>query len=266
MTNQMTTAFEFEAINVRVVTDDNGDPWWAARDVTVALGYAPSSDITNLVSKIPAEWKGTKPFRTLGGVQDIIALSEAGLFFFLARSNMDKALPFQKWIAGEVLPSIRRTGRYAVPTRPVDPTSLGLPDFTDPIAAAQAWIDQAKRIREVETTVAAQAPMVAFAQAVGTSDDTISVNALAKMAAQNGVDIGQNRLFTWMREKGYIMRDGRNNIPTQSALDAGWLVVRESIVVTPNGHSKVTITTKVTGKGQVYFMRKLLPETGIVKA
>jgi len=105
-------AFEFEQRAVRVEVFD-GEPWWVAKDVALALGYAESSDVSSLTSKIPPEWKGHKPFVTPGGVQEIVALSEQGLYFFLARSDKPMALPFQKWVAGEVLPCIRKTGQYA---------------------------------------------------------------------------------------------------------------------------------------------------------
>jgi prophage antirepressor-like protein len=116
---QLVPAFEFEQRSVRVELFD-GEPWWVAKDVMAALGYAESSDAANITAKVPDEWKGTKPFRTLGGVQEMIALSEQGLYFFVARSDKPAALPFQKWIAGEVLPQIRKTGAYAVEKSPVE--------------------------------------------------------------------------------------------------------------------------------------------------
>jgi prophage antirepressor-like protein len=137
-------AFEFETQAVRVELFD-GEPWWVAKDVAVALGYAETSvanNMSNLVAKVPAEWRGNKPFLTPGGTQEILCLSEQGLYSFLARSNMEAAVPFQKWIAGEVLPSIRKTGKYSVV--PVDPTALGLPDFNDPFAAAEAWAKEGR--------------------------------------------------------------------------------------------------------------------------
>ena len=117
--DQLVQVFEFESMRVRVELFD-GEPWWVAKDVMSALGYAESSDVNSTTAKVPEEWKGLKPFGTPGGVQEMIALSEQGLYLFVARSNMPEALPFQKWIAGEVLPSIRKTGSYAVEKSPVE--------------------------------------------------------------------------------------------------------------------------------------------------
>lgn len=117
--NQVERAFEFEQKPVRVELFD-GEPWWVAKDVALALGYATGCAIASLVDKVPGEWKGIKRFDTLGGSQEMIALSENGLYLFVLRSNMPAALPFQKWIAGEVLPQIRKTGSYSVNKTPAE--------------------------------------------------------------------------------------------------------------------------------------------------
>jgi len=137
--SQLVQAFEFENRTVRVELFD-GNPWWVAKDVMSALGYAESSDAANITAKVPDEWKGTKPFRTPGGVQEIIALSEQGLYFFVARSDKPAAVPFQKWIASEVLPQIRKTGRYSDSKTPVE--SL--------LDAVQNLVDHERRMRELE--------------------------------------------------------------------------------------------------------------------
>jgi prophage antirepressor-like protein len=138
-------AFAFEGHDVRVELFD-GEPWWAARDVAIALGYADSSvasNMSNLVSKVPDKWKGNKPFLTLGGVQEIIALSEQGLYFFVARSDRPAAFPFQEWIAGEVIPSIRKTGAYAVELSPCEML----------LASAQRLVDHERRVVALEREV-----------------------------------------------------------------------------------------------------------------
>jgi prophage antirepressor-like protein len=139
--------FEFEQRPVRVELFD-GEPWWAAKDVMVALGYADSSEVHSTTAKVPDEWRGRKPFATPGGVQEMIALSEQGLYFFVARSNMPAALPFQKWIAGEVLPSIRQTGAYAVGGKALTKTQLLL-------LQVQAMAEQEERQREADARAAA---------------------------------------------------------------------------------------------------------------
>ncbi len=104
--------FGYEGKEIRTALE-KGEVWVAAKDVAEVLGYARFD--SNLIAQVPDEWKGTKRIRTLGGDQKMLCLSEQGLYFFLARSDKPKALPFQKWIAGEVLPAIRKTGTYATP-------------------------------------------------------------------------------------------------------------------------------------------------------
>jgi len=124
--------FAFEDALVRVLQDKNGNPLFVAKDVCRALGYADASNTARLIAHVPEEWKGVNPIHTLGGEQDVLTLTEQGLYFFLARSDKPKALPFQKWLAGEVLPAIRKTGVYVSPARankfniPLIPESLGL--------------------------------------------------------------------------------------------------------------------------------------------
>ena len=145
--NQLAQVFEFDQCPVRVELFD-GEPWWVAKDVMAALGYSESSEVHSTTSKVPEEWKGRKPFATPGGTQEMIALSEQGLYVFLARSNMPAALPFQKWIAGEVLPSIRKTGRYAVPGKELSATQMFL-------LQAQAMVEQEDRMRAQEASQSA---------------------------------------------------------------------------------------------------------------
>jgi prophage antirepressor-like protein len=131
----------FENLAVRIGMF-NGEPWWVAKDVMAALGYAENSDVSSITSKVPEEWKGHKRFGTLGGVQEMIALSEQGLYHFVARSDKPAALPFQKWVAGEVLPSIRKTGSYGIQKK--TPAEMLLD-------SVQMLVDQEKKQREHDT-------------------------------------------------------------------------------------------------------------------
>lgn len=265
--------FSFENHPVRIVLDEKGEPWWAAKDVAVALGYAPSSDINSLVSKVPDKWLCPKPFGTNAGMREMIALSENGLYIFVLRSNMPAALPFQEWIAGEVLPSIRRTGQYSA--IPEDPTQMGLPDFNDPIAAAEGWLAEAKKRREAEAVarvakdlarvamertrlltakVEDDAPKVDFADRLQAAPTTHLVGAVAKMIQQGTkISMGQNRMFEWLRENKYLHQTGsRRNHPTQRSLDAGWFTLQVRNVEV-NSETKVKYTTRVTGKGLLHL-------------
>jgi prophage antirepressor-like protein len=149
-TEIVTKEYMFENLAVRIGMF-NDEPWWVAKDVAVALGYAESSianAIGSLVAKVPEEWRGQKRFLVDGNTLDMIALSEQGLYFFLARSNMPAALPFQKWIAGEVLPSIRKTGSYGIQTKPPTPTQMFLLQ-----AQAMAAQEERQTVLEVQQDV-----------------------------------------------------------------------------------------------------------------
>lgn len=121
---------------VRVIIDENNEPWFVASDIAQALGYSEESKAARLFSRVPEDWKGVKPIHTLGGNQDTTMLSEQGLYFFLGRSDKHKALPFQKWLAGEVLPSIRKTGSY----------SLLPKDYASALRALAAEVEEKERI------------------------------------------------------------------------------------------------------------------------
>ncbi len=105
--------FVFESRTVRVIMVEN-EPWFVAKDISEALEYSESSNAARLFSHVPDEWRGMNPIHTLGGTQEMLTVSEQGMYFFIVRSDKPKALPFQKWAAGDVFPSIRKTGKYEV--------------------------------------------------------------------------------------------------------------------------------------------------------
>jgi prophage antirepressor-like protein len=264
--------FDFEAQAVRVEIVD-GEPWFVAKDVAEVLGYSPNSDINSLMAKVPAQWLCPKPFGTSAGVREMLCLSEQGLYFFLGRSDKSKALPLQMWVAGEVLPSIRKTGKYAV-TFP-DPTLLGLPDFRDPLLAAEGWIVQYKRAETAETTVKqleakveADAPRVAYAEMVEAAQETVLVRELAAMiTAHAAVTVSQKELFWWMREKRLVQRAKNcTQLPTKLAVDRGWLVPRHSTWTDEAGQVHVARTTGVTVKGQAHFLSVFASRRALIQA
>ena len=138
---------------------------------------------------------------------------------------------------------------------------LALPNFSNPAEAARAWADQFEKRKQAEALNEANRPKVIFAEAVSTSKDGILVGMLAKLLHQNGVKIGQNRLFQWLRDKGYLMKRGVDkNMPTQRSKELGLFDVKERVVGNPDGSIRLTRTPVVTGKGQVYFVQKFLSE------
>jgi anti-repressor protein len=253
--------FDFDGQPVRVVTDDRGEPWFVATDVATVLDHRDAHSLTRL---IPDDEKGTHPMRTLRGDQRVTVLSEPGLYRAILRSNSPHAEPFRRWVTHEVLPSIRRHGAYATPQ--TLEAMLADPDTMIRVLT-ELKAEQAKR-RELETRVHDDAPKVLFADAVAASETDILVGVLAKILRANGVDIGQNRLFARLRDDGFLIRRRGSdwNAPTQRAMDLGVLTVKETVVAHADGHTEIKRTTKVTGKGQLYFVRYFLGKGSCAEA
>ena len=249
---------------VRTTQDTDGVVWFVARDVAEALEYSEASNPARLFANVPEQWKGVKRFHTTSGkatarpYQDMLCLTEQGLYFFLGRSDKKKALPYQMWIAGDVVPSIRKYGAYLTPQ--LQEELIANPDLL--IRLAQELKMERQKVQALKEQAAIDRPKVIFAEAVDTSKESILIGNLAKILRQNGVEIGQNRLFAWLRENGYLMncKGERWNFPTQSSVDRGLFEVKTRIINNPDGSTKITHTTKVTGKGQIYFINRLMKE------
>ena len=240
--------------NLRIVYDENGQAWAVAKDIAENLGYERFD--SNLIKHVPEIWKGTKRIRTPGGEQEMLCLTENGVYFFLGRSDKPKALPYQMWIAGEVVPSIRKHGMYATPAKVED--ILSNPDAF--IKVLQAYKTEQEKCKVLEAKVEEDKPKVLFADAVDTSKESILISNLAKVLRQNGVEIGQNRLFEWLRENGFLIKckGERWNMPTQYSIERGLFEVKTRVINNPDGTTRIVRTTKVTGKGQIFFVNKFL--------
>ncbi|MCR5346184.1 MAG: phage antirepressor KilAC domain-containing protein [Fretibacterium sp.] len=236
----------------------DGEPWFVAKDVATTLGYseASMSNMGQLLGAVPDEWKGRKRITTPGGEQEMLCLSEQGLYFFLGRSDKPAALPYQKTVAGQIMPSIRKHGAYMTPKKLEE--ILFNPDLL--IGLAQRLKDEQAKSAALEARAEADRPKVLFADSVAASDTSILIGNLAKLIRQNGVDIGQNRLFQWMRKNGYLIsvKGDRYNMPTQESMDRGLFEIVERTRISPNGNVHIDRTTKVTGKGQVFFVNQFL--------
>lgn len=232
--------------SVRVV-EREGEPWFVAK----ALGYA-STNMTTVFQAVPEEWKGSNPIATPGGEQEMLILSEQGLYFFLGRSDKPGALPFQKWLAGDVLPAIRRHGVYATP----DMTERMLEDPDVLIRALTALKEERARRVALEARAEADRPKVVFAESIEVAKTSILIGEMAKLIKQaTGYPMGQNRFFDWLRSHGYLHKGGsQKNAPTQRCIDAGWMEVKEGTRIGSSGECHITRTTKITGKGQIYFV------------
>jgi Prophage antirepressor len=244
---------------IRVI-DKDGQPWFVAADVCAALELTDTSKTVNLLDD---DEKGTNTVRTPSGAQEMLIINEPGLYSLVLRSRKPEAKAFKRWICHEVIPSIRRHGGYLTPAKIEEV-------LTDPdtiIRLATDLKSERARREQLELKVAADHPKVVFADAVDASRTSILVGELATLMRQNGVDIGQNRLFEWLRENGWLNKSGdRYNLPTQKAMDMGLFEIKERTVNNPDGSIKITRTTKVTGKGQVYFINKFVGKLKLVAA
>ena len=245
--------FSNEEFRVRTI-EDNGEIWFVAKDIAEALEY--SYWQPNIVAHVPEVWKGIKRINTPGGYQEMLCLTENGVYFFLGRSDKKKALPYQMWIAGEVVPSIRKHGMYATPAKVED--ILSNPDAF--IQVLQAYKAEREKRESLEAKIEEDKPKLIFAEAVNTSKESILIGNLAKVLRQNGVEIGQNRLFEWLRENGFLIKckGERWNMPTQDSIERGLFEVKTRVINNPDGTTRIVRTTKVTGKGQIYFVNRFL--------
>lgn len=246
MTNEITTLqFNSDQFGqLRVVKDDNGEPWFVARDVCSALGLDHTAH-----RRLDADEKGLTKVQTLGGVQTVTTINESGLYTLMVRSNKECVKPFRKWVTGEVLPSIRKKGGYIA----------AAPDETPEQIMARAVLLAQDTIARQKAQIEELKPKALFADAVAASDGTCLVGELAKMMRQNGVQIGQNRLFEKLRQDGYLGKSGSNyNVPTQRAMEMGLFRIKETSITHSDGHITVQRTAKVTGKGQQYFINRFI--------
>ena len=246
--------FDFKGASLRTLTDEAGEPWFVAKDACDILGMSnPSMAVTALdkdeVAQIdPKDYLGSENRSN----QAVNIVSEPGLYKLIMRSRKPEAKEFQRWVTHEVLPQIRKTGGY-IPTSESDSDE---DIMARAVLVAQKTIKQKnQQIAEQQTRIVELEPKARFADAVAASDDTCLIGELAKMLLQNGIPVGQNRLFRLLRAEGYLGKSGSNrNMPTQRAMELGLFRIKETTVTHADGHTTVSRTPKVTGKGQRYFI------------
>ena len=226
--------------------EKNGEPWFVAADVCKVLDL---SNPTIAASRLDEDERAKF---NLGRQGETTIVSEAGLYTLVLGSRKPEAKAFKRWITHEVIPTIRRHGAYATETT----IESIIADPESGIKLLQALKAEQERRKEAEAIAEAQRPKALFADAVAASDNSILVGELAKILRQNGVETGQNRLFRWMRDNGYIMR--YTNVPTQYSMERGLMEVKERAINNPDGSVRITQTIKVTGKGIVYFVNKFI--------
>ena len=244
--------FNYNSVEVRTIQKD-GEPWFVLRDVCNVLGLGTPARVAERLDT--DEVSQTHITDSMGRQQEMTIINESGLYNVILRSDKPEAKPFRKWVTSEVLPTIRRHGMYATP----DTVEKMLADPDTTIKLLETIKQERAARLALEAQAEADKPKIIFADAVSASHTSILVGDLAKLLRQNGVEIGQNRLFSFLREKGYLCSQGeRYNLPTQRSMDRGWFQVKETTINQPNGSVRITRTVKVTGKGQQYFINLFL--------
>ena len=239
-------AFDFHANTVRLHVEGEHVEY-CAKDIAAALGYA------NTNKAIGDHCRGVTNrypiIDSLGRTQSAVFISEGDVYRLIASSKLPAAVEFEHWLFDEVLPSIRRHGGYMMGQESMSPEEM--------VLASVKWLQSV--VAEQRQQLEAQKPKVVFADALTASKKDILVGELAKILKQNGIEIGQNRLFAWLREHGWLMkRNGIRNFPTQKAQDMGLFFVKAKPVTLSDGSTITSYTTKVTPKGQLYFINKFL--------
>ena len=235
---------------IRIAQDESGEPWFVAKDVCNALGLTNTTEalrgldddeVSNITNSEVAQNGGRSPR----------IVSEPGFYKLVMRSRKPEAQAFQRWVTHEVLPSIRKRGGYMASVK----------DETPEETMARAFILAKETIERKNREIAEMKPKALFADAVSTSDKCMLVGELAKVLRQNGVQMGQKRLFAWLRDNGYLMKRGSSyNLPTQKAMEMELFEVKETAINHSDGHVSTNFTTKVTPRGQQYFINKFLGE------
>lgn len=236
---------------IRTTIGENGEPMFCLPDLCRVLELTPSKVAQRLSEDVLSKY----PLETAGGIQQTNFVNEDGLYDAILDSRKSEARKFRKWVTSEVLPTIRKHGVYA--------TSQTIDNLlADPDNAIKVFqtLKEERRLRQIaEAKIEADAPKVLFADAVVGSKSTCLIGELAKIISQNGYPIGQNRLFQWLRDNGYLGKHGeRYNIPNQQYVEMGLFELKKGVRSGNDGVMKVTMTTKVTGKGQQYFINKFL--------
>ncbi|GAA6121931.1 phage antirepressor Ant [Bifidobacterium psychraerophilum] len=242
--------FDFEGTPVRTITYETGQTWWVLSDVAKSLDVQNTTDLAKRLDE------DERSRFNLGRQGEAWIINESGLYNVILRSDKPEARRFRKWVTGEVLPRIRRTGGY-------------VPGSSPELIMANAVLIAQKTIEQQKAQLDAQAPKVLFADSVAASDSKILIGDMAKILRQNGVvNMGANRFFQWLRDNGYLIRrQGRDyNSPTQRSQEMGLFYVKETSITHASGFVTVNKTTLVTGKGQQYFVNKFLGDQGIGKA
>lgn len=242
--------FQFEEQNVRTLVIDD-EPYFVGKDVAEILGYVKPRNAISV--HVDDEDKKDAPIQgTLGGVQTMTMINESGLYSLILSSKLPTAKKFKRWVTSEVLPAIRKHGAYMTEQK-IEEALLN-PDTLITLAK-QLKAEKEQRLL-AQKQVEKMTPKAVFHDAVANAENTMLVRDVAHFLRQNGLDIGGTRFFVWLRLNGFLTK---NNQPTQLSLERGYFKVKETVVHTNHGFQTKT-TPKITGRGQTFFLKKMLKE------
>lgn len=248
--------FNFEQNEVRTILVNN-EPFFVGKDVAETLGYSNTAKAIRDHVDIE-DRRSERIVHPSGGTQDSVVINESGLYSLILKSKLPNAKKFKRWVTSEVLPSIRKHGAYM--TDDALAKALTSPEFG--IKLLTELKNERDQKEQAQQQLKAQEPQVVFAKSVEVSQNSVAVKVLATILKQNGVSIGQNRMFQWLREHKYLSsRPGKSwNMPTQKSMDKGLFELKANTYFHNNGVPETNYTPLVTGKGQIYFVNKFKNE------
>jgi anti-repressor protein len=264
MQNKLEIFSNSELGNVRVIVK-NGEPYFVAKDVCGILGLG---NVTETLKRVDELDLNSVKLKSGNQYRNYKVVNESGLYQIIFMSNKPQAKQFKKWVTGEVLPTIRKTGGYVADDDMFiknylpfadDATKLLFKQTLKIVSEQNKMIEkQSKTINNQQQVIEVQKPKAAFADAISSSNSSVLIGEFAKIISNNDFKIGQNKLFAWLRENGYLMSKGeRYNQPYQKYIDNGYFEVIERVIHNPDGTTRITVTTKITGKGQVAIFKKI---------
>ena len=238
--------FENEEFGSVRTMEINGEPYFVGKDVAEILGYTNTSKA--LIDHVDDEDKLNNETLSSLGQRGGWLINESGLYSLILSSKLSNAKKFKRWVTSEILPAIRKTGSYSIQNKPDSYT------IEDPAARARRWAEEYEEKKALEAKIEEQKPLVEYAEHIQASKDVIDMKSMAKLASKNGIKIGRNKLFSFLRDRKILDRE---NIPYANYMDKEWFEVVESTYTFSNGEEKITKTTLVKPKGQLGIVRQL---------
>ena len=238
--------FENEEFGSVRTMEINGEPYFVGKDVAEILGYANTSKA--LIDHVDDEDKLNNETLSSLGQRGGWLINESGLYSLILSSKLPTAKKFKHWVTSEILPAIRKTGSYSIQSKPDSYT------IEDPAARARRWAEEYEEKKALEAKIEEQKPLVEYAEHIQASKDVIDMKSMAKLASKNGIKIGRNKLFSFLRDRKILDRE---NIPYANYMDKEWFQVVESPYTFNNGDVKIIRTTLVSPKGQIGIIRQL---------